>query len=483
MFELSRRDFLKGSALLAASAAAVGLDQTITHAPVQAQPPGGAGERLNIAVIGVNGRGMDHIRGLAGHHNCRITHICDVDSAVVQRAVNAVQNAQGGAAPAVVTDMRRLFENRDIHAVTVATPNHWHSLAAIWALQAGKHVYCEKPVSHNVFEGRRLVEIREQANKVCQTGTQIRSSSGSRAAIEFLHGGNLGEVRVARALCYKPRGTIGRHTGEVPIPASVDYNLWCGPAPRRPLNRNRLHYDWHWQWDYGNGDLGNQGIHQMDVARWGLNKNELCRAVVSVGGRFGYVDDGETANTQICWFDFGDKQLIFEVRGLRTPAKRGASVGNIFHCANGYLVFPSYNAAVAYDLDGRVIRRFNGPDDHYANFCAAVRSNRQQDLNAPILQGHLSSALCHLGNISYRLGRPQPFEPRQVVFTDSANAQNTMVVMEEHLQENGVPMGTTNLIVGRRLVVHPTNENFPHDDEANGMLTRQYREGFVVPRA
>jgi predicted dehydrogenase len=477
MLPISRRRFLKGSALLAASAATAALEP-ITDAPAQTQPPGGANERINIAVIGVNGRGRDHINGLAERHNCKVTHICDPDTNVVRSAVGTIQQRQG-AAPTVVQDLRRIFENRDIHAVTIATPNHWHSLAAIWAMQAGKDVYVEKPVSHNVSEGRRCVEIARSTNKICQAGTQIRSSSGIRQAIQFLKEGRLGQVQVARGLCYKRRDTIGRGNGT--IPATCDYNLWCGPAPQRPLNRLRLHYDWHWQWDFGNGDLGNQGIHQMDVARWGLGKNELCTAVQSVGGRFGYTDDGETANTQVSWFDYGDRQLIFEVRGLRTPANHGASVGNIFYCTDGYMVMPSYTAATAYDLDGTVIQRFSGPDNHYANFVGAVRSRRQQDLNGDILEGHLSSALCHLANISYRLGTAQPFEPRQNVYANSAKAQNTLIAMEEHLAENSVALSNTNLTVGRRLTVHPTNENFPGDEQANRMLTREYRTGFEVP--
>jgi predicted dehydrogenase len=479
MTVLSRREFLKGSALLAASAASAGLTEW-TDAPVLAQPPGGANERINIAVIGVHGRGMNHVQGLANRHNCHVTHICDVDTAVVRNAVNTVRDRQG-AEPTVVTDMRRIFDNRDIHAVTIATPNHWHSLAAIWAMQAGKDVYVEKPISHNVWEGRRVVDIAQSTNRMCQAGTQIRSSTGIRQAMEWMQGGNLGQIRVARALCYKRRDTIGRHQGETAIPHTIDYSMWCGPAPKRPLNRLRLHYDWHWQWDYGNGDLGNQGIHQMDVARWGLNKNELCRSVLSVGGRFGYVDDGETANTQICTFDYGEQQLIFEVRGLQTAPLRSVMVGNIFYCANGYMVMPGYNNAVAYDLDGAVVRRFNGPDNHFENFVNAVRSRRRESLNGDILQGHLSSALCHLGNISYRLGRPQPFEPRPDVFRNNAAAQNTLLTMEEHLQGNGVPLNQTQLVVGRRLTLDAGSERFQNDVEANRMLTREYRRGFEVP--
>jgi hypothetical protein len=469
---------MRGTALLAASAATAGLEKVAEGSP-QVQPPRGSNEQINVAVIGVGGRGQSHVGGLAARFNCKVTHICDVDSANVRAAVNTVTQRQG-AAPVVVSDLRRLMDNRDIHAVTIATPNHWHSLAAIWAMQAGKDVYVEKPVSHNVSEGRRCVEVARATNKICQTGTQSRSSSGLRDAMKFLHDGRLGKVLVARGLCYKSRPSIGHGIGT--IPSTCDYNLWCGPAPQqRPLNRLRLHYDWHWNYDYGNGDIGNQGIHEMDKARWGLNKGELCRAVQSVGGRFGYFDDGQTANTQVTWFDYGDQQLIFEVRGLPTRHLRNVTVGNIYYCANGYMVVPNYTSATAYDLDGQQIQQWNGRDTHYENFVAAVRSRRREDLFADILEGHLSSALCHLANISYRLGTPQRFEPRQNIFGDSANAQNTMIDMEEHLAENHVPLASTNLLVGRRLTVHPTNETITGDDEASRMLTRQYRPGFVVP--
>jgi predicted dehydrogenase len=490
----NRRDFLRSSASLAAVAATEAAFAKTSLA--QTPPAAGTGrgdpmERLNVAVIGFRSRGMDHVGGYAGRHNCVVTHVCDADSAVPQNrdvaaGLTRAENAQRHR-PEYVQDLRRIMDNPNIHAVSIATPNHWHALAAIWAMQAGKHVYVEKPVSHNVWEGRRIVEASRHYNKICQTGTQIRSQQGSINAIEFLRSGRLGRIEVARALCYKPRGTIGRHEGEVAIPASVNYDIWCGPAPRRPLNRLRLHYDWHWQWDYGNGDLGNQGIHQMDVARWGLGKNELCRSAVSVGGRFGYVDDGETANTQICVFDYGEAPLIFEVRGLGTPnyspAERvtGAGVGNVFHCANGYLVFTNYSTAVAFDRDGQMLQRFTGGGDHYGNFVAAVRSGRRQDLKADILEGHLSSALCHLANISYRLGRPVPFQPRSEVFQNSPAGRETLTRMEEHLTANRIALDRENLRVGAALDIDPQSETIRGNNDASRMLTREYRQGFEVP--
>ena len=487
---LDRRDFMKQSAGLASliSAGYFLGDADAGQETRPAEPrPAGANERLNIAVIGVRGRGRDHIAGLAGRHNCVVTHICDVDSAatVTGPAVTRAQKAQGSA-PAIVQDLRRIMDNKDIHAVSIATPNHWHSLAAIWAMQAGKHVYVEKPVSHNIWEGRRLVEASRHYNKICQAGTQIRSNPGIRDAIEFIRTGKLGRCTVARGLCYKRRNSIGRCDGVQAAPRSMDYDLWCGPAANRPPHRNNpafgtVHYDWHWTWEYGNGDLGNQGIHQMDVARWGLGKTELPRSAISLGGRFGYTDDGETPNTQMAVFDYTDAELIFEVRGLETAGYRGASVGNVFHCADGYVVFSSYEVATAFDNDNRQLRRWNGSGDHYGNWVSAIRSGRREDLKGEILEGHLSSALCHLANVSYRMGRATPFDRRNGVLGDNREANETMTRMVAHLTARNVPLDKVMLQVGHRLNLNVRAETFGDDRAANAYLTREYRKGFVVP--
>jgi hypothetical protein len=325
------------------------------------------------------------------------------------------------------------------------------------------------------------VEIARKHNRICQTGTQIRSSAGVREAIEFLHAGKLGKVKVARGLCYKFRGSIGKVDGPQPVPKTVDYDLWCGPSPMKPLMRKRLHYDWHWIWDHGNGDLGNQGIHQMDVARWGLGVGELPKAVISVGGRFGYVDDGQTANTQICINDYGDRQLIFEVRGLVTKPFRQNGVENVFHCEEGTLVIPSYSGAVAFDRDGKEIKRFTGGGDHFGNFLEAVRHRNASSLHADISEGHLSSALCHLGNISYRLGTLEPFSKSTNAFGDNKEAYETFARMEEHLKTTQVPLDSTPYRVGRKLMIDSKSESFVSDKEADAYLTREYRKPFVVP--
>jgi predicted dehydrogenase len=483
MGSINRRDFLQDSALAAAALASTGLVADSRAAErVAAAKKGQLNDQLRVAVVGVNGRGMSHVSAFAGNNklNTTITTVCDADSAVIGKAMKAIENKQGKA-PTFEQDIRKVVEDKNIDIITIATPNHWHALAAIWALQNGKDVYVEKPVSHNVSEGRRIVETARKHNRICQTGTQSRSSTGLKEAMAFLHAGKIGKIKVARGLCYKPRGSIGKVDGPQPVPKSCDYNLWCGPAPMKPLMRKRLHYDWHWVWDTGNGDLGNQGIHEMDKARWGLGKNELSKSVVSVGGRFGYVDDGQTANTQICVFDYGDCELIFEVRGLLTKDLLGAKVGNIWYGTDGYMVCSNYSGAVAYTPKGEVIQQFKGGEDHFANFIKAVRSRKVEDLNADILEGHLSSALCHLGNISYRLGDEQPFGQKPQAFAKDKDAGETFERMEQHLKDNKVALDTVKCRVGRKLNLEPTKEVFLGDKDANAMLTREYRKGFEVP--
>lgn len=481
MRSIDRREFLHDSAILAALAGA-GLvsESSAAEKATTAVKKGQVNDQLRVAVIGVNGRGMNHIDGLAGKYNCLVTTICDADQAVIGRAMKAVEKKQGKA-PKFEQDIRKVVEDKDIDIVTIATPNHWHALAAIWAMQNGKDVYVEKPVSHNVSEGRRIVEVARKTNRICQAGTQSRSSSGLQEAMKFLHEGKLGKITVARGLCYKPRGSIGKVSGPQPIPESCDYDLWCGPAPKAPLMRKHLHYDWHWVWDTGNGDLGNQGIHEMDKARWGLNKHELAKGVVSVGGRFGYVDDGQTANTQICVFDYGDCELIFEVRGLLTRDLLGTRVGNIWYGSDGYMVGTNYRSATAFTPKGELIKKFDGGGDHYANFVKAVRNRKGDDLNGEILEGHLSSALCHLGNISYRLGDEQPFGQAPQAFAKDKDAGETFERMEKHLKDNKIDLAAVKCRVGRKLTLDPATERFVNDKDANAMLTRPYRKGFEVP--
>ncbi|HVY71398.1 MAG TPA: Gfo/Idh/MocA family oxidoreductase, partial [Verrucomicrobiae bacterium] len=449
----------------------------------------GANEAVRVATIGFHGRGEDHIAGMRklAPEGVRLVALCDVDSQVLVAGLDA--GRKKGETLEGYSDLRRLLDNKEIDAVTIATPNHWHSLAAIWAIQAGKDVYCEKPVSHNVWEGRKIVEAARAHKKIVQTGTQSRSSQAIKESIAWVKAGNLGKITVARGLCYKPRLSIGKVEGVQTVPDHIDYNLWCGPAPMDPLRRARLHYDWHWIWNYGCGDLGNQGIHQMDIARWYLGEQQLSARVFSLGGRFGYEDDGETPNTQIVWHDFPTAPLIFEVRGLseKKGAKdmdkyKGGSVAVIIHCEGGYVLIPNYSSATAFDKQGMEIKKWSGATDHYENFINAVRSRKHTDLHADILEGHLSSALCHTGNISYRLGaRKSPDEIREKIQSHKG-AEESLGRMREHLAANEVNLGQTPPILGEFLEMDPATERFTNNREADALLIRHYRRPFVVPQ-
>ena len=407
----------------------------------------GANDRVNVGVIGARGRGRDLISIYGALPGSRVAAVCDIDHAQRERAVALTEKVQGSK-PKTYSDLRRLFEDKDIDAVAIATANHWHALATIWAVQAGKDVYCEKPASHNVWEGRKMVEAARKYNRIVQVGLQSRSQGHKRLAIELLQQGVIGKVYMARGLCFKRRPSIGKQP-DGPVPPGVDYDLWLGPAPMRPFNPNRFHYNWHWFWDTGNGDIGNQGAHEIDICRWGLNKNTLPRTVFSAGAKYIYDDDQETPNTQIAIFQYDDCQIVFEVRGLLTGTEEGITetpnhIGNIFYGSDGYLSIDVNGFEIRRGEKKELVRKekFMEPTrwdtrPHVENFLQAVRSRKQSDLHADIEEGHLSAALCHLANISYR--------------------------------------------TGRKLTFDPATERFVGDNEANRLLTRNYRKPYVVP--
>lgn len=486
MARQTRREFLEQS-MFAAAAAAVAGSGVVSPLVSGAQQSSSPNERLRIALLGVNGRGGDHLNGYLPRKDVEVAAIVDPDEEVGQKKGVARVEKTTGKKPAFYQDLRKVLEDKSIDIISIATPNHWHSLAAIWAIQAGKDVYCEKPVSHNVSEGRRVVDAARKYNKICQTGTQCRTMKGTVDAIEFIKAGKIGEVKLARGLCYKGRGSIGAR-GVFTPPTSVNYDIWCGPAPTNQLTRPKFHYDWHWQWDYGNGDLGNQGIHQMDIARWGLGVNDVGNGVVSYGGRFGYEDAGDTANTQVSVHDYGDKTLVFEVRGLKTESLKGANVGVIFYGSTGYVVLTEYTGGAAFDLEGKEIAKFKGSGDHYDNFIQAVRSRKKEDLHADILEGHLSSALCHLGNISYRLGEQvSASEAKQRLEASKTKAEclETFERFSKHLTDNKLEMEKMMIQFGAQLFLDAKAETFtgPMSGKANPMLSREYRKGYVVPSA
>jgi predicted dehydrogenase len=481
MSRQTRRQFLEDSLL--ASAAAIGASaNTVPRLSLGAEA--GPNDRLRVAVLGVNGRGATHIANYIRRPDCDVTVICDPDESVGRQRVNGVKDKTGHE-PTYQQDLRHVMDDPNVDIVSIATPNHWHSLATIWAVQAGKSVYVEKPVSHDVTEGRRAAQAIERHGNIVQCGTQSRSHASHQQAMEFLHNGGIGEVKLARGLCYKRRKSIGPR-GNYDVPASVDYDVYLGPADVEPLTRPRFHYDWHWQWNCGNGDIGNQGIHQMDIARWGLGVDHIGNGVISFGGRLGYVDAGEVANTQVSVHDYDGKRLIFETRGLETDDFQGARIGVIFYGSDGYLVSTSnYGSVTAFDPDGNEIQTFRGGsvEDHFDNFVEAVKAQDSSMLNCPFIQGHLSSALCHLGNISYRLGHTMATGDIQDAIGNDEQIRETLDRTVQHLGANDVDLSATPLALGPQLALRGRDEVFTGSDSeaANAMLFRGGRGEFTIP--
>jgi predicted dehydrogenase len=465
---IDRRDFLK----TAGKAATLGAATLALGGRVL-----GSNDRVRVAICGLRGRGKDHLKGFTHVPGTEIAAFCDVDDSILNMRLGDMQKL-ALPKPKTYVDVRKLLEDKDIDAISIATPNHWHSLMAIWACQAGKDIYVEKPCSHNWFEGRQLVRAVKKYNRICQHGSQSRSNPGMIDAIQRVQNGTVGDVYLARALCYKWRASIGHATPE-PVPAGVNYDLWTGPAPMKPFTRNRFHYNWHWIWDTGNGEVGNQAIHEIDIARWGLGV-KFPVLVSATGGHFMFDDDQETPNVMNAtyYFEGGNsrrKMMELEVRhwitnheaeigtgaygsggvppaGLKAGAgKRSAekqslgpkdaktnTIGNIFYGSSGYLAIDGYDAYKTWLTN----QAEPGPSgkasgDHFANFIDCIRSRRAEDIHSPIEEAHISTTLVHLANASYRLGRTLRFDPEQ--------------------------------------------EQVVNDDEANRLLRGSYREPYVVP--
>jgi predicted dehydrogenase len=493
---LHRRYFLFGS--LAATAIASGR--------IRAQSPS---ERLEVALIAAGGRAGSHADEWSKDKRVNIRYVVDPDEAQAGKMIESIgkRNSQKEA-PRLLTDMRKAIDDPNVNFISTATPNHWHALVGIWAMQAGKDAYIEKPVSHNISEGTSLIAAARKYKRMCQVGTQCRSSRAIREAFEFMRGGGIGDVRFARGLCYKRRAAIGA-LGNYQIPPTVDFNLWSGPAPltNPNLTRPKFHYDWHWQRLYGNGDSGNQGPHQTDIARWGLGLDRHPQRVITYGGRLGYqaekkdegyIDAGDTPNTEVSVFDYGDKCIVFETRGLSVDdsgdeelnrlfeSKSGNKVGVVFYGSEGYLVQQQYDQCTAFDKDFQTIKVFKGMDNHFQNFVDACVSRKVEDLNADVREGHLSASLAHLGNISYYLGesfRASPEEIKKALANIKSLDDNDATVDRTvaHLLKNGVDLQKYPLSLGPLLKFDPEQEIFPESKEATALCSREYRTGFVVP--
>ena len=474
MSNITRRRFLEDS-ILATAAAAIPLSAIAA----EDKKPIAPNDKITVAIIGCGIRGKQHAAELTKMGDCDIAYVCDPDTDRTAEVSKIIVDKKRPA-PKAVTDMRKIFEDKSVDAVFVANCNHWHALSAIWAMQAGMDVYVEKPVSHNVSEGRRIVQVARKYKRICQGGTQNRSNAAMAAAVDYMRAGKLGEVKLARSIVYGRRGSIGG-PGKCEIPATVDYDLWAGPAPKVPLTRGKFHYDWHWVWDTGNGELGNNNIHSLDICRWGLGVTGLGQSVVSFGGRFGYTDAGETPNTQVCVFNFGKQTIVSETRGLKTEPFHADLKGSwIFYGTEGIIAGTSL-----FDPKGKLIRTFEGKtESHIANFFKAMRSRKKEDLTADILEGHQSTALCHIGNISWRLGRTQPGteirnDLKQMKLHD--DVLETFDRTAQHLKDNDVDLDKTKLTHGTLLLLDADKEAFVKNGKADALLSRHYRKPFVVP--
>ncbi|MCC7154600.1 MAG: Gfo/Idh/MocA family oxidoreductase [Bryobacterales bacterium] len=420
----------------------------------------GANDRVQVGIVGLGGRGLNHVDYYNAIENARITAVCDVNQAARERAVTRISQKKGYK-PAEYVDMRKLFESKDVDAVSLPLPNHWHALATIWACQAGKDVYVEKPASHNMFESRQMVAAARKYKRMVQVGSQSRSVEHKIKAVQMLRDGAIGQVFGARALCFRRRFSIG-HTPDEPVPAGVDWDKFLGPAQMKPYSLNKFEYNWHWFWDTGNGDIGNQGVHEMDIALWGLGRNDWPKTVMSSGGKFIWKDDQETPNTQQASFTWEDGNMTFDVRNLPTPPEALAAmtgpnyVGNIFFGDLGFLLLDSHGYQVYKSAAGNYVgargagaggrehyekvAEFKTNNDqaipHMRNFLECVKSRDYTKLTAEIEIGAHSASFCHMANIAYRLGR--------VLKVDA-------------------------------------NGRFAGDDEANAMQTRNYRAPYVVP--
>ncbi len=441
----------------------------------------GANDTVRIGVAGINGRGKSHIDAFAPMDNVEVTYLIDPDSSLFEDRSSRVRG-KGGNDPTCVQDIREALDDENLDAISVATCNHWHSLLTIWGCQAGKDVYVEKPLSHNVFEGRQAVEAARKYDRIVQHGTQNRSNIGRAKEIAAAQSGKYGKLLVSKGYCCKPRWSIGTKELKQP-PKHLDFNLWLGPAPEQDYHENLVHYNWHWFWDTGNGDIGNQGVHEMDLARWAIKDGTLPTQVWSLGGRFGYEDQGETANTQMAVFEFGDTLLVFEVRGLvEGQSKSKRRVGNEYYTTEGMISDGEFHPKSGGSPERLDIEASVNPGGPFGSFINAVRSRDMADLNAETIEGHYSSALCHLANISYRLGEVVPFNSTTKSFGDDKVVHQTFENLKDNLG-NGLNLNLDDMSyrLGETLSIDVENEQFVDNAQANAMLTRAYRKPFVVP--
>ncbi|MGI6401324.1 MAG: Gfo/Idh/MocA family oxidoreductase [Thermoguttaceae bacterium] len=498
MRQYTRRRFIE-DALLSAVAAASAASPLLNSSQFLRAQDGkiSPNEKLGAMIVGCGGRSGDHINGYLADGRVQILYVCDPDVARAESRAQMIEE-KAGYRPKTVADLRDGLSDPALDFVSCASTNHWHALCGVWAMQAGKHAYIEKPICHNLHEGKALIACAKKYGVMCQVGSQFRSSTAIQNAFEFARNGGIGEIKLTRGLCYKRRKSIGA-LGQYAVPETVDYDVWSGPAPIvDPPTRPNFHYDWHWQRLYGNGDLGNQGPHQTDIARTFLGVDQFPSSVISYGGRLGYqaernddsyVDAGDTANTEVSIYNYADgKTLVFETRGLETDDYRTAKIGVVAHGSAGYLVQSqiAYDYCAAFDKDMKMFKEFRGSGNHFRNFVDAIYNDDYASLNADARCGHLAAGLSHVGNISYYLGEDNKVsveEARKIVADIPGNDDNldTFQRTVDHLIKNNVDLDKYPLSMGRALKIDPETESFIDDPEATKLETREYRDDFVIP--
>ena len=445
----------------------------------------GANETVNVGIVGLGIRGAgEQLPRFAKLPNVRVVALADPDMVRTGAAIAKLEKDFGQKADGYA-DMRKIFERKDVDAIGNATMNYWHGLGTIWACEAGKHVYCEKPLSHFIWEGRQMVNAAEKYKCLVQCGTQNRSRKSTRDAMEYIKSGKLGKIAYITAFANKPRTSIGKRTEPLPIPATVDYDLWCGPAQDGPVYRDRLQYDCSFTWNMGDGESANQGVHEIDVARWVLGINELPRRVISLGGRFVWDDAGDVPNTQMIYYDYPEVPILYEVHNMRankdpkSPAANtlGHGVGILVHCEAGR-VFISNGSAVVYDAENKKTQEWRTGETHFENFINAVRSGRREDLNADALVGHISTTICNAGNVSYRLGKPASVSEQKAAIADIPLFGDMHERYLQHIAQHDIDPNTT--ILGPWLTCDPANECFKDNAEANNIVRGWYRDPYLV---
>ena len=449
----------------------------------------GANDVIRVGMAGLRLRGTELIDWFRKVPGVRIVALCDCDTQFFERHLKTLGDTPDKVA--TVQDFRRLLDDKNLDAVVIATPNHWHALMTVWACQAGKDVYVEKPISHNIREGRQMVAAASKYNRIVQSGTQNRSDVGLKAAAQFLRGGGLGAIRLARVFDLAQRQPIGKTEGPQPVPPTANYDLFQGPAPLVPLRRKNLHYDWHFVWATGSGDCGNRGVHCLDHARWMTGRETLPERVLTIAGRLGWDDDGETPNAHVTFFDCQPVPILYELTNLvpDKPAKPGTGfpcgpTSMKIECQGGTLT-GGRGGATAFDTKGKIIQHFKGDSGvtHAANFIAAVRARKPEVLEADVHKGHISSALCHLANVSYLVGQRQPPQKIRDAIRGNAVLGESFERLASLLQANQVDLDKTPLTLGPLLAFDPQKEQFTGEgaEQANAYLSRAYRPPFVVP--